>query len=129
MIHKNVLKKRKSYKQTNFHMESSSPCSDDDRKSFFVHSLQKYVDKALRHRAPDVSRPPPPDISPRVIYVIHHETFEDTNVFTTQFEEIESMIEMMREMMREKIGTPTERSEWKYRAISELTIFQADMQP
>lgn len=55
------------------------------------------------------------------IYVIYHTSFENTNIFTTDFNKINTLIEYMAKK------TYTDIHEWKYKKIIEEESFQADM--
>lgn len=57
------------------------------------------------------------------IYVIYHETFENTNVFTTDKNKIDEIISQLEIKYKDTEG------KWKYREIIENEEFQADMQP
>ena len=54
------------------------------------------------------------------IYIIYHETFENTNVFTTDINKIDEL--------KKKLATKTytEISEWKYKKIIEEDEFYAE---
>ena len=53
------------------------------------------------------------------IYVIYHNTLEDTNLFTTDRSKIDQLIQIMAE------HTNTEVCEWKYKTIKEGHNFYA----
>jgi len=53
------------------------------------------------------------------IYVIFHETFENTNIFTLDFSKVETIINEM------ETKYPDTNGEWRYRAIEENKEFEA----
>jgi len=55
------------------------------------------------------------------IYVIYHLTFENTNIFTTEFNKIFTLIERLENKY------PETKAEWSYREITEEEEFEADM--
>lgn len=57
------------------------------------------------------------------IYVIKHETFENTNVFTTQFEKIPEIIAEM----FQKYSDVSDISEWSYITLHEGKEFDGDI--
>lgn len=61
------------------------------------------------------------DISKLEIYVIYHKTFEDTNMFTKNYYQIQSFINKLAKK------TKTEPREWSYRVIREQEMFEANM--
>ncbi len=61
------------------------------------------------------------DVSKIEIYVIYHKSFEDTNIFTTKYNQITYFINKLAEK------TNTKKSEWQFRVIREQEMFEADM--
>jgi len=55
------------------------------------------------------------------IYVIYHETYENTNIFTTDKNKIDEIIKKLIKKYDDTEG------EWNYREITEETEFDADM--
>jgi hypothetical protein len=54
-----------------------------------------------------------------IIFIIFHETFENTNIFTTNKERIPFLIQKMEEKYSDTKG------EWKFKEIKEETEFEA----
>ncbi len=55
------------------------------------------------------------------IYVVYHNTFEDTNVFFTDYNKAQEMLNDLAN------NTDTKRTEWKIRVLREGELFEADM--
>ena len=56
-----------------------------------------------------------------IIYVIYHNIYEDTNIFTTDKKKIGEIIKKM------CLETDTKEDEWNIKEISEEEKFNADM--